>query len=282
MDLRHHTARINGLQLHYVEAGQGPMVICLHGFPEYWYSWRYQLPALVEAGYRVVALDMRGYNQSEAPDRVSAYHVDELTRDVVALMDHLGEERAHLVSHDWGAVVAWLTAMWFPERVHRLAILNVPHPRRFLWGLWRPTQLIRSWYVFFFQLPVLPEFFFRAFNFAALRMALQREPVRSGAFTGEDIQAYITAFTDNKAVSAGINYYRAFLRYGAGVIRRLRPIETETLVIWGRRDHHLGIHLAEPYPEDVPRVRVEYLDASHWVQVDAYPDVNRLLIEFLG
>jgi pimeloyl-ACP methyl ester carboxylesterase len=282
MELKHHTAKINGIDLHYVESGSGPLVVFLHGFPEFWYSWRHQLPALVEAGYRVVAPDMRGYNKSESPRAVSEYHVDKLTGDVVALIEHLGEERAHVVGHDWGAIVAWLTAMWHPERIEKLAILNVPHPKRFQRGLWRPSQLLKSWYVFLFQLPLLPEFFFKAGNFYGLRRTLRRDPVRKGAFSEEDIERYVTAFRDTGAVRSGINYYRSSFRNAPAMHKRLKRITAETLVIWGRHDNYLGKHLAEPYPEDVPNCRIEYLEASHWVQVDAPEDVNRLLIDFLG
>jgi len=282
VELSHHTAKINGIDLHYVESGSGPLVVFLHGFPEFWYSWRHQLPALAEAGYRVVAPDMRGYNQSEAPHPVSEYHIDKLTEDVVALIEHLGEERAHLVGHDWGAVIAWYAAMWYPERFNKLAILNVPHPKRFERGIWRPLQLLKSFYVLVFQLPFLPEFLFRFGNYAGLRWTLRRDPVRKGAFSEEDIDKYVEAFRNTENIRGGLNYYRSIFRDSRAISKRHQIINTQTLILWGTHDTFLGNHLAEPSREDVPNYRIEYLDASHWVQVDAFEDVNRLLIELLN
>lgn len=280
--IQHHTTRIRGIELHYVEAGEGPLVILLHGFPEFWFSWRHQIQPLADAGFHVVAPDMRGYNLSGKPKGVHAYHLDELTADVAALIDHLGYESAHIVAHDWGAIVAWFFAMWHPERLNQLAILNVPHPRRFLWGMWRPLQILRSWYVFLFQLPWLPVWAFEAFDFAGLRWAFRNEPLRPDAFSDEDIEAYVEAFRHPGSMRAGIQYYRSILYSIPTLVPRLGRIDAQTLVIWGRHDTHLGNHLAEPYSEDVPNLRVEYLEASHWVQIDAFEDVNRMLLEHLA
>ncbi len=165
----HHFASVNGIRLHYVEAGTGPLVILLHGFPEFWYSWRHQLTALSEAGFRVVAPDQRGYNESDKPAGVSAYRIENLTADIAALVRHLGEPSAHIVGHDWGGVVAWHLPLHHPGLVRRLVILNAPHPALFVQALSRPAQLLRSWYIFFFQLPWLPEWALRRRNFAGLK-----------------------------------------------------------------------------------------------------------------
>ena len=150
-------ADLGDVRLHYVEAGEGPLVLMLHGFPQFWYQWRHQVPALVEAGFRVVAPDMRGYNLSDKPPGVRAYRVELLARDVERLILACGEGTADVVGHDWGAIVAWVAAMRHPGCVGKLAILNVPHPARFLEGLLSPGQLLRSSYMFFFQIPRLPE-----------------------------------------------------------------------------------------------------------------------------
>jgi epoxide hydrolase 4 len=139
--LRHGYTEGGEVRLHYVEAGEGPLVVLLHGFPEFWFGWRFQISALAAAGLRVVAPDMRGYNLSARPAGVAAYHVDRLATDVRELIRDRGADRAFLAGHDWGAAVAWVTAMNHPEVVERLAILNVPHPRRMLHGLRRPRQL---------------------------------------------------------------------------------------------------------------------------------------------
>ena len=191
VQLTHYHADLGDVRLHYVEAGEGPLVLLLHGFPQFWYQWRHQIPALVEAGFRVVAPDMRGYNLSDKPPGVRAYRIELLARDVERLILACGERTASVVGHDWGAIVAWTVAMRLPGRVGKLAILNVPHPARFLDGLLSPGQLLRSSYMFFFQIPRLPEAVIRAGDFALLRFVLRRDPVRPGTFTTEDIERYI-------------------------------------------------------------------------------------------
>src|SRR5262249_33835635 len=148
----HRHALVGGLRLHYVEAGAGPPVLLLHGFPEFWYSWRHQLPALAGAGFRAWAPDLRGYNESEKPAGVRNYRVRLLVEDVAGLIRHTGAGRATVVGHDWGGVIAWRLAMDRPELVERLVILNAPHPGAFLRELRNPAQWLRSAYVLFFQL----------------------------------------------------------------------------------------------------------------------------------
>src|SRR6201985_2104744 len=150
-------AEIGDQRLHYVEAGEGPLIVLLHGFPEFWYGWRQQIEPLAEAGFRVVAPDMRGYNLSSKPDGVAAYDTDQPTADIRGLIQERGAESALLVGHDWGGSVAWATAMSHPEVVDRLVILNAAHPRKLSQGLHHPGQLRKSWYFFFFDLPDLPE-----------------------------------------------------------------------------------------------------------------------------
>src|SRR2546422_5382436 len=163
--------------LHAMAAGpkDGPVVLLLHGFPEFWYGWRKQIEPLAAAGFRVVVPDQRGYNLSSKPSGVAAYALAELVSDVIAIADQLGREKIFLAGHDWGAAVAWSAALLHPQRISKLAVLNVPHPsvmRKFLST--RPRQLLRSWYMFFFQLPWLPEIFFSAFNFRIVSRSLLR------------------------------------------------------------------------------------------------------------
>jgi len=281
--LEHHYADLGDVRLHYVEAGEGPLVLLLHGFPQFWYEWRHQIPALVEAGFRVNAPDMRGYNLSDKPPGVQAYRVELLARDVERLILACGEQTASVVGHDWGAIVAWFAAMRYPGCVRRLAILNVPHPARFLDGLLSPMQLLRSSYMFFFQIPRLPEEVIRAGNFALLRSALHRDPVQSGTFTTEDIEQYVEAMGRPGALTATLNYYRALLRNPREMQSVLERIEAPVLVIWGERDRFLSRRLAEPPPLWVPNLlRVERLpNASHWVAEDCPREVNTLLLDFL-
>ena len=281
--IEHRYADLGDVRLHYVEAGEGPLVVLLHGFPQFWYMWRFQIPALAGAGFRVVAPDMRGYNLSEKPRGVRSYRVELLARDVERLILACGEESAAVVGHDWGAAVAWVTGMMHPERVKRLGIHNVPHPERFARGLLRPAQLLRSSYMFFFQIPHLPEKVLAAGDFASLRHALRNEPMHSGVFTDEDIELYVEALARPGVLTAALNYYRALFRRNPLKARALlRKIEVPVMVIWGERDRFLGKELAEPDPSWVPDLRVERLpDASHFVAEDRPDEVNTLLIEFL-
>jgi epoxide hydrolase 4 len=277
-------ADLSDTRLHYVESGEGPLVVLLHGFPEFWFSWRFQVPALAAAGFRVVAPDMRGYNLSSRPRGVPAYDIDCLAGDIRDLIRERGAESAFLAGHDWGAAVAWATAMNHPEVVGRLAILNVPHPRRLLHGLRRPRQLVKSWYMFLFQLPWLPERLARARHWWFFRYGFEHD-ARPGAFTPTDIDRYVEAWSQPGAATATINYYRAVFRQSPRRAEaRIRPVDAPTLVIWGERDRYLGAELAEPDPADVPNVErvVRLPNASHWVQHDEPERVNQLLAEFFA
>jgi len=187
----HHEADVGEVRLHGVEAGRGPLVLLLHGFPEFWYGWRHQIPPLAAAGYRVVAPDLRGYNRSDPPRGIRNYRMASLIGDVEGLIRVLGEDRAVVVGHDWGGVVAWETAMRFPARVEGLVVLNAPHPAAFARELRTLDQLRRSWYAFFFQIPGLPEAILRAGDFALIRRIFLEEPRRRGAFRDEDVSAHV-------------------------------------------------------------------------------------------
>ncbi len=281
-NLRDHYVEANGVRLHYVEAGEGPPVVLLHGFPEFWYSWRHQIPALAGAGYRVVAPDMRGYNLSDKPGDWRAYDTELLAADIAGLIRGLGIERADVVGHDWGAVVAYEVAMRHPDVVRRLAILNVPHPARMLEGFRTVRQLRKSWYIFFFQIPWLPERLLARDRYAAARRLLRADSEK--AFTDDDLELYVEAWSQAGGMTGMVNYYRAALRRSPNaVLSRMKPIAAPTLVIWGMLDRHLGSELAAPASEWVPDVRLERIsDATHWVQHDAPERVNELLIGFLG
>ncbi len=280
--IEHRTAEVNGVRLHLVEAGQGPLVILLHGFPEAWFSWRHQIPALAAAGYRVLAPDMRGYNLSDKPKGIDAYRIERLVEDVAGLIHWAGAEKATVIGHDWGGNVAWYFAMRRPELLDRLAILNVPHPARMAKALTRPAQLLRSSYMFFFQIPWLPERVFLARDAALFRQVLLQDPIRKDAFAPEEIEQYVQAIQQPRALTSGMNYYRAAFRRPKEQVR-LRPIAAPVLVIWGERDHYLGKELADPSRKLVPNTRVERLpDASHWVQNDRPERVNQLLLAFLS
>lgn len=284
--VQHRFAKINGVRLHYVETNadsQRPTVLLLHGFPDFWGGWRRQIPALHEAGFRVVAPDLRGYNLSSKPRSVFAYSLDRLSGDVVALIKHLGIERAHIVGHDWGGVIAWWTAQHHPRAVDRLAILNAPHPATYQRELRSWDQMRRSWYALFFQLPWLPEHLIRANDFAALRAVWRFDPQRRGAWSREDLQLSVQAMSQPGALTASLNYYRALLRSPRQMQRGGQKIPHPTLVLWGERDRYLSSNLLDNLKDWVPNLQTErFPDASHWLQHDAARAVNSHLIEFFS
>jgi pimeloyl-ACP methyl ester carboxylesterase len=278
----HRRVVVNGLRLHLVEAGTGPLVVLLHGFPEFWYCWRHQLLALAVAGFRAVAPDLRGYNESDKPPGVASYHLDLLVGDVADLVSHLGAERAHVVGHDWGGVIAWRLAMLHPALLDRLVILNAPHPATVLRERTNLAQRLRSWYIQFFQLPLLPEWLMQAGDFALMERMLRRQPVHPGAYSPQDIHLYKRALARPGALTASLNYYRAARRYFRATFGHIRPVEAPTLLLWGERDPYLGVWFTEGLERWVSSIRVErWSDSSHWVQNDVPQRVNERLIEFL-
>jgi epoxide hydrolase 4 len=277
----------NGIEFHAVAAGpaEGPLVILLHGFPEFWYGWRHQLGALAAAGWRVLAPDQRGYNLSGKPAGSRAYRLDVLADDVLGLADALGRRHFAVVGHDWGGVVAWHLAGRNPERVSRAAILNAPHPAT----LWRyanrhPSQLLKSWYVGYFQLPFLPELSLRAGGFWVLRRVLRRS-ARPGTFSADDFRAYREAWARPGAIRAMLNWYRA-LRHDVPLPRaapRAMPITVPVRVIWGGRDAFLDPGLAAAGIARCEEGELIHLpDASHWLQHEEAAAVNRMLRDFLA
>jgi pimeloyl-ACP methyl ester carboxylesterase len=216
-------------------------------------------------------VDQRGYNLSDKPHRLGAYRIERLAADVAQLIVGLGAERAAaVVGHDWGGGIAWAFALEYPDRLERLVILNAPHPGTFFRHLANLRQLRKSWYMFFFQLPWLPEALLRANDFAAIRRQLP-EP------------EYVEALRQSGALTAAINYYRAMFRVGPAAVRRMRRrFEKPVLVIWGQRDRFLGPALAVPDSRIVPRAEVErLLDAGHWVQLEQPERVSELLVAFI-
>ena len=282
-DLEHDTVDVNGVSLHVVRSGpaDGPLVVLLHGFPEFWYGWRGQIDPLAEAGYRVVVLDQRGYNRSDKPNRLAAYNLDRLVDDVVTLIEESGQEQATVVGHDWGAAVAWWLASTRPAPVERLVTINVPHPvifRRFLTR--DPRQLLRSWYMYYFQIPKLPEWGFSRNDFALGVRAL-RQTSRPGAFPDADLDRYREAWSQPGAVKAMIDWYRALFRTTPERSVVL-PIEIPTLLIWGANDTALRQAMAEPSIDLCTDGHLTVIeDATHWVHHEAADRVNDLLLDFL-
>lgn len=274
---------VGEVTLHTVLAGpeDGPLVVLLHGFPEFHYGWRHQIEALAAAGLRVAAPDQRGYNRSSKPSGVAAYGLDRLADDVLALATAVGRERFAVVGHDWGGVVAWHLAAREPARIERAAILNAPQPaamRRYMRA--HPSQMLRSWYVAWFQVPALPERLMAANDFAGLAEAMTRSG-RPGTFTAEDLARYRTAWRQPGALTAMVNWYRAALR--APPRRPLERVRVPVRVIWGDQDRFLERGLVQESLATCERGEAFHLpEATHWLQHEEPARVNRLLIEFLG
>ena len=254
-----------------------PLIVFLHGFPELWWSWRHQLRAFADAGFWAVAPDMRGYNESDKPEGVASYELEELAGDVAGLVRALGREKAIIVGHDWGAMVAWAVAQLHPSVVTRLGILNVPHPVQMTRGLMRPKQLLKSWYMFFFQLPGIPERVIAKNDYAYIRRTFA-----SDGFGPEEIEPYVEAMRTPGALTAALSYYRAAIRRVlTGRTPKPIRIDCPVLVIWGDRDSYLGKEMATPPASFVPNARVEHIpEATHWVQNAAPERVNELLLGF--
>ena len=281
---KHDYAEVNGVKLHYVTAGKGKLILFLHGFPEFWYQWRKQLPEFAR-DHQAVAPDLRGYNLSSKPAEVEAYRIPALVEDVRALIRHLGHETCILVGHDWGGVVAWVFAATHPDMVEKLVILNAPHPGVFQRELREnPAQQKASQYMLFFRSEGA-EAGLAADNYAALVKNVLGETV-----SGEDRRAYLEAWAQPGALTGGLNYYRASQVGPPAANDQVRPappapplvVKPPTLVIWGERDTALllgNLDGLEPLVEKLTVRRIP--DATHWV-VHEKPDlVNRYIREFL-
>lgn len=260
---------VNGVTLHVVTAGSpdDPLVVLLHGFPEFWYGWHRHIDPLVNAGYRVLVPDQRGYNRSTKPDGIGSYRLTELSRDVVELIETEGYQSARVVGHDWGGAVAWDTALRHPQTVDQLGILNIPHPSVFQQTLRSNLrQLRKSWYIFFFQLPRLPEWFGSRNDFQAWIDALQTS--NPGTFSKQDFERYRSAWDQEGAPTAMIHWYRALTRYRPPRER----VQSPTMVIWGENDHALVTEMASKSIDYCDDACLEQLpNATHWLHHE-YPE----------
>jgi pimeloyl-ACP methyl ester carboxylesterase len=291
--VRHDYAQVGKVRLHYAECGRRGerLVLLLHGFPECWYSWRHQLKALGER-FHVVAPDLRGYNLSDKPARVEDYRMEKLVGDVLGLMEHFGARDAAVVGHDWGAAIAWAVAARHPERVWKVAALQVP-PLPVWFANMTVKQALSSWYMLFFQIPYLPEWRLGLSDFAGLDGMLKKTS-RPGTFTDTDLAIYKNALrqkdktTNTTALTAAINYYRANVfsnlsRSGETAKGKDARIRVPTLFIYGERDfaivpdsvRDVGKHIDAPYRE------LRLANSNHWVQQESPTEVNAALLNFL-
>lgn len=269
----------NGVRLHYVAAGAGSLVLLLHGYPEFWYSYRYQLPVLAQ-DHRVVALDLRGYNLSDKPP--ADYDIATLCEDLRGAIEALGEIKADVVGHDWGGVLAWALAMRAPEYVRHLVILNAPHPATFQRALRSPGQWLRSSYIGFFQLEGIAEEALSRDGYALIRRTFRAADRERAWLTDADIQSYVNAIARPGALTAALNYYRQVVRRGPGIVGPARVIPAPTLVLWGELDPYLGVESLDGLERWVDDLRVQrFSTAGHWLNQQEPARVNEALLEFL-
>jgi pimeloyl-ACP methyl ester carboxylesterase len=277
---QHGFLETNGLRLHYVTQGQGPLLLFLHGFPEFWYSWRRQLDYFADR-YTCVALDLRGYNESDKPQGTEHYRMEVLVEDVRGAIAALGYDQLTLVGHDWGGAIAWAFAQAHPDLLRRLVVMNIPHPAKFAEGLRTPQQMLKSWYIAAFQLPLLPELALAAGDYWAIAQIFQAMAVDKAAFSDADLRAYKTAAAKPEALTAMVNYYRA-LALGNPLSQAWGILDVPTLMIWGEDDAALGKDLTLGTEAYVRDLRLRYIPhCSHWVQQERPHQVNALMDEFL-
>jgi len=285
--LEYRVVHVNGIGLHVVLAGppSGKPLIFLHGFPEFWFAWRFQIDHFASLGYRVIVPDQRGYNLSDKPAGIASYSIDLLARDVVGVLGALTDSKAFVVGHDWGAAVAWYLAARYSERIIRTAMLSVPHPRVFMKNLMmNPAQLRRSWYILFFQLPWVPEATLRRRNWALLVRAL-RDTSPPGIFSNSDMERYKESWATKGALTAMLNWYRAALLCPSKLALdpKASRVKVPALLIWGKKDQFVGEAMARESLHYCDDGHLEILEtATHWLQHEEPVRVNDLLAQFFA
>ncbi len=294
----HEYADVNGIRLHYAKAGNGPLIMFVHGFPEFWYEWKYQIAEFAR-DHTVVAPDMRGYNLSSKPEALSAYQMPQLVEDLRALageaLKSAGGSRFTLVAHDWGGVVAWVFAALHPEMLDKLVIVNAPHPTIFGRLLREdPDQQKASQYMLMFR-SAEAESRLSANDYELLTTMVLGAGLRNGTVTEDDRKQYVAAWSQPGALTGGLNYYRA-AQIGppsggsAPPTNEAAPaalpplvVRVPTLVIWGEKDTALLTGNLNGLDEVVPKLTVRRIpEGTHWVVRENAPEVNRLIRDFLA
>ncbi len=278
---QHREITTNGIRMHYVTQGNGPLVVLLHGFPEFWYSWRYQIPFLAEHGYTVVAPDLRGYNDTDKPR--TGYDVATLTRDIAGLIKGLGQEKAIIAGHDWGGALAWVFAASYPQMTDRLIVMNAPHSAAMMREFRTLKQLRKSWYIFFFQIPWLPEYLLLRNNANEIGRMLRGAAMQKSVFPPEITAKFQQAMSKPGAMTAALNYYRQLFRHlPRSTTNRAVKVSAPTLLIWGEQDIALGIELTTGLEQWVDNLEIKRIpDSGHWVQQEQPEKVNQYMLDFL-
>jgi len=275
----------NGINFEVLTLGHGDrLAICLHGFPEHACCWRFQMQALANLGFRVWAPNLRGYGGTDSPPEITAYLLEVLVEDVAALIRTSGAKETLVIAHDWGGELAWNLAMWRPALVQRLLILNAPHPACFTRELKHPVQLLRSWYMLFFQLPVFPEWLLGVAAGKAIPYLIRNTCSNPSCFTEDVLEAYRQNAARPGGLTAMINWYRALFDHRPmwRLHREVPKIEAPTLFIWGESDRFLSTRTIVGIENYVSNLTLRVLPGvSHWVQEEAADTVNTMLEAWL-
>lgn len=272
---------VNGIKLHALQDGEGneELIIFLHGFPENSYAWHQQLPFFAAQGFHALAPDQRGYNLSRKPKGIKPYIIDHLVADIATWIKQLTPQKVILVGHDWGGGVGWALAAKHPELVKKLVIMNMPHlavMKKHLRSNFK--QMLKSWYVAFFQLPILPELACRFQNYRFLTSSLIRT-ANKNTFTSEEINIYKNAWQQPYALTAMINWYRAFI---FDATRNYSDITVPTLIIWGKKDATLSAAMAKDSEARCTNGKLVMIDdATHWLHHEKPEVVNQLILDFV-
>lgn len=285
-EIHHERIKAGDLNFHVASCGEGDrLALCLHGFPESWFSWRFQLPLLARLGWRAWAPDLRGYGETDRPPRMQDYSIELLMQDVANLIDASGARETLILAHDWGAAIAWLFAMRKLRPLSRLVILNVPHPVPMARELRTLNQIRRSWYIAFFQIPWLPDRLLAAQGARAVGQAILRSCCDPSRFPDDVLDVYRRSAAQPGATTAMLNYYRAIVRGGGGGRQNklgFPVIETPTLMLWGEEDVALAKETTFGTEKYVRDLTLRYLPGvSHWVQQEAPESVNAMLEAWL-
>jgi pimeloyl-ACP methyl ester carboxylesterase len=274
----------NGINFHLKESGEGDLVLLLHGFPEFWYSWVKVIP-LLDKQFKVVAPDLRGYGQSEKPTKIKDYNFRILTKDIAEIIKALGYKKAIIVGHDWGGGVAWEFAKLYPEMTEKLIVLNCPPAIKLQNAIltnWKQFKM--SWYIFFFQLPFIPEWFLHKNLKNIFWRMLKGWSINKNAFQKEDIEQYEKAFANKSDFTGPLNYYRAAFRALFDKdFRTIPQFNMNTLIIWGEADKALGKWLIDDLEKYfTQKFEIKYIpNCSHWVQQEQPELVAKYILSFI-
>ncbi len=277
----------NGLTFEVDQCGDGDrLALCLHGFPECSFSWRHQLPLLARLGYTAWAPNLRGYGRTTRPSHIGDYALAHLRADLAGLIDAADKPSTLLIGHDWGGAIAWSFVLEPQRPIERFIAMNIPHPALMFAGIARFPQLLRSWYIAFFQMPIFPELYLTAFGAKVIGDAFRNMAVHKDQGPEDVLDVDRRQALEPGAMTAMLNYYRALFRSWPRQNRMHhfanRPLETPTLMIWGEHDTALGKELTLGTDKLVRNLTLHYIpDASHWVQQDTPETVNTLIEEWL-